>query len=333
MTRIKELREQRNLTQKELANLLGISDRSTFGKYERGVDKIPRKYVKKLSELFSETPWGIVEISEQEWEDYNRHITKKSEVLKVPKSERTGKKSKEKVYKFNYIKKSPETFAVIDTETNWIDEVMSIGIVVADSKKFEPIEAKYWIITPEDKVGGMFSDTLELRDKKMNVKKSREDSIGELQDYLQEKRVMDLFAYNASFDYRHLPELFNFQWHDIISLAAYKQHNPKIPQSIQCYKTGRMMRGYSVEDMYSILSDGIKYQETHNALNDAHDELKIMQMLSHNIEKYPLLEKKPISRVRPEERQIKIQQFEQRQKFQEEIKRSRFEEFIKNFRK
>ena len=31
-------------------------------------------------------------------------------------------------------------FAVIDTETNWADQVMSIGTVIADSDTFEAIE-------------------------------------------------------------------------------------------------------------------------------------------------------------------------------------------------
>ena len=32
-------------------------------------------------------------------------------------------------------------FAVIDTETNWADQVMSIGVVVARSDTFAPVEA------------------------------------------------------------------------------------------------------------------------------------------------------------------------------------------------
>ena len=42
-------------------------------------------------------------------------------------------------------------FAVIDTETNWHDEVMSIGIVIADSVNFKPIGAKYYLLDPEVK--------------------------------------------------------------------------------------------------------------------------------------------------------------------------------------
>ena len=40
-------------------------------------------------------------------------------------------------------------FAVIDTETNWADQVMSIGTVIADADTFQPIAAKYHILTEE----------------------------------------------------------------------------------------------------------------------------------------------------------------------------------------
>ena len=50
-----------------------------------------------------------------------------------------------------------DKFAVIDTETNWNDQVMSIGIVVADEENWKKIDSKYYIIDPEYRVGGMFS--------------------------------------------------------------------------------------------------------------------------------------------------------------------------------
>ena len=53
-------------------------------------------------------------------------------------------------------------FAVIDTETNWSDQVMSIGTVIADEHTFQLIDAKYHILPLECKVGGMYSDTLFL---------------------------------------------------------------------------------------------------------------------------------------------------------------------------
>ena len=46
-------------------------------------------------------------------------------------------------------------FAVIDTETNWADQVMSIGTVIADADTFELITAKYHILPIECEIGGM----------------------------------------------------------------------------------------------------------------------------------------------------------------------------------
>ncbi len=48
-------------------------------------------------------------------------------------------------------------YAVIDTETNWIDQVMSVGIVIADDRTFEPVTTKYIIFEAEAEIGGMYS--------------------------------------------------------------------------------------------------------------------------------------------------------------------------------
>lgn len=50
-----------------------------------------------------------------------------------------------------------EKFAVIDTETNWNNEAMSIDIVIADGGTKERIASKYYIIIPKYKVGRLFS--------------------------------------------------------------------------------------------------------------------------------------------------------------------------------
>ena len=47
-------------------------------------------------------------------------------------------------------------FAVMDTETNWADQVMSIGTVIADADTFELITAKYHILPIECEIGGMY---------------------------------------------------------------------------------------------------------------------------------------------------------------------------------
>lgn len=182
-------------------------------------------------------------------------------------------------------------FAVIDTETNWNDAVMSIGAIIANADTFEPVSAKYYIITPEHKVGGMFSHTLFLDDHKLNLECSRREALGDLTDCLKSNGVTDLFAYNASFDYRHLAELSSFIWYDIMKVAAYRQHNPKIPKTADCHKTGRLKCNYGVEPILRLLIGNEAYREQHNALTDAFDELKIMALLQHKLSKYEKLKR------------------------------------------
>lgn len=50
-----------------------------------------------------------------------------------------------------------ERFAVIDTETNWDNDVMSIGIVIAEDEQFEAIDYKYIIFDEAARVGGMYT--------------------------------------------------------------------------------------------------------------------------------------------------------------------------------
>ena len=175
-------------------------------------------------------------------------------------------------------------FAVIDTETNWIDQVMSIGVVVADMDTFKPLDAKYHVYTPEFEVGGMYEGTLFTDPQPMIC--TREESLGALIPWLKSYGVQRLFAYNAAFDRNHLPELRGFHWYDIMRLAAYRQFNPCIPSDAECFSTGRMKRGYGVEPMLRMLSGRRSYYETHNALHDALDELKIMHLLGYRLEEY-----------------------------------------------
>lgn len=180
-----------------------------------------------------------------------------------------------------------EKFAVIDTETNWNDEVMSIGIVIADSKSKKKIDSLYYIITPEYRVGGMFSNELWYDQKDAHIT-DRRQALKEVRQWLEKNHVQKLFAYNASFDRNHLPEYAEFQWYDIMRLAAYRQYNRAISDSAECCKTGRLKRGYGVEEVLKMLSQDTKYNETHNAVRDAEDELRIMQLLGHEIDEYAI---------------------------------------------
>lgn len=180
-------------------------------------------------------------------------------------------------------------FAVIDTETNWADQVMSIGTVIADADMFKPLSAKYHILPTECEIGGMYYEAVFLPTPVKPIVCSRAEAMEDLTRWLRQNHVTDIFAYNANFDRNHLPELRWMTWHDIMRLAAYRQHNPKIPCDADCCSTGRLKRGYGVEPMLRLLSGKRTYHETHNALFDALDELEIMRLLAHRLEKYPPL--------------------------------------------
>ena len=199
------------------------------------------------------------------------------------KLKKVHKESSEKEMKEHMIDK----FAVIDTETNWNDEVMSIGIVIADSETKKKIDEIYYIIDPEYKVGGMYSDELQLDKEKAHIT-NRKQALKEIKKWLNTYHVRKLFAYNASFDKRHLPEYSEYKWYDIMRLAAYRQYNLAIPSSADCFKTGRLKRGYGVEDILKMLSKNKRYRETHNAVLDAQDELEIIRLLGHDIIEYDI---------------------------------------------
>lgn len=177
-------------------------------------------------------------------------------------------------------------FAVIDTETTWGDEVMSIGIAIADSVNFRLIDKKYYILTPFKSHGGMYTCALYAGGILPDLEGPRLKVMNDIILFLAEHGVSDIFAYNALFDRRHLPELGYLRWYDIMKLAAYRQHNRKIPVDADCYGTGRLKRGYGVENVYRMLSGNAGYCELHNALTDALDELEIMQMLGIRLECY-----------------------------------------------
>jgi hypothetical protein len=180
-------------------------------------------------------------------------------------------------------------FAVIDTETNWADQVMSIGTVIADVDTLEVIEAKYHILPIECEIGGMYYDTLFIETPVQPILCTRAEALKDLTLWFRQHGVRSIFAYNACFDRNHLPELRNFDWHDILRLAAYRQYNTKIPTTADCCSTGRLKRGYGVEAMLRLLSGDHTYHESHNAFFDALDELSIMVLLKHPLSAYPRL--------------------------------------------
>ena len=179
-----------------------------------------------------------------------------------------------------------EKFIVIDTETTWTDSVMSIGAVVADSGDMSPVVSKYYILDPEYKAGGMYSRQLILSGAARPIVCSRGDAMEGINALIRENGVSKIFAYNAVFDRSHLPELAHVRWYDIMKLAAYRQYNRSIPCDAPLCSTGRLKSGYGVEAIMRMLSGNPLYCETHNALLDTLDELKIMLLLGYDIGEY-----------------------------------------------
>lgn len=177
-------------------------------------------------------------------------------------------------------------FAVIDTETNWADQVMSIGTVIADGNTFRPVEVKYHILPEYCQIGGMYYEAVFLPTPADPISCTRQAALEDLLGWLKRHNVNSIYAYNANFDRIHLPELRKLMWYDIMHLAAYRQHNPSIPAYAEVCSTGRLKRGYGVEPMLRLLSGNRSYRETHNALLDAMDELEIMRLLGHRPEDY-----------------------------------------------
>lgn len=203
-------------------------------------------------------------------------------------------------YEFNSYNSNKENiivakdcFVVIDTETNFDDEVMSIGIVLANANTFKPIKSVYYILEKEAKTCGWFSYALNIVNRKDTKYCTRETAINEIINLLQQNNNPRIFAYNYTFDKRHLPELDSYTWCDIIWLSAYKAFNNTIPEDAELTKLGKLKRDYGVEPTLCRLRGTKEYEETHNALYDALDELEIMQRLNKPIDQYILPKNNP----------------------------------------
>ncbi len=235
--------------------------------------------------------------------DFLNMIKQDSDASTLKKNNRSKMYQRASVVSAN--KTSPETIvksektllpsdliAVIDTETNWRDEVMSIGIALADAKTYKCVDTVYYIIDPEYKVGGVYSNVLHYRDRANRglsgeeIMLSRSRALQEIKRYLTSNNVSKIFAYNAKFDYGHLGELSDFEWYDIMRLAAYKQYNHAITETMICCKTGRLKTNYGVEPITRMLTGDNYYCEVHNAVYDAVDELRIIELLGHELSQY-----------------------------------------------
>lgn len=174
-----------------------------------------------------------------------------------------------------------QNFAVIDIETNHLRNVISIGVVIGNSIDFSVIDQNYWVIENNLKDYGMFNDRIAISSPHyaMNYVEVYEQAIEKLIEFLNSYNVKDWFSY-TKFDYNILTELRkNFNYYDISIIAKNIHFNDSLSKNADTNVDGSLRKGYGVEQIYRQLSRDRNYQEEHNALLDAIDELKIMRML------------------------------------------------------
>ena len=204
----------------------------------------------------------------------------------IPQTFEKQKRNTTVIQKNESDKKAINKIAVLDIETNFDDDIVSLGIVIGDAKTYKPLTAKYYILHPAVNVWGMYNDFLYIKHDFKTQEDTRDKVIADLVKILAEYDVRDIFAYNSNIDYRHLPELQDFNWYDIMKIAAYRQHNPHLSPKLEYCNTGRLRTNYGVEAMMNMLMASRSYYEKHHALYDALDELKLMQLLGLPIDTY-----------------------------------------------
>ncbi|SFH91456.1 hypothetical protein SAMN04487830_11273 [Pseudobutyrivibrio sp. OR37] len=191
------------------------------------------------------------------------------------------------------------TFAVIDIETNFMDQVISLGVVIADKTNMHELWSGYYIVNSLYETPSMYGNMLFLENIKEPIIDSRPNIMAIIKNQLEAYGTDRLLAYCGKFDYDRLPELSNYSWCDIADIAAYKQYNEQIPNNISLCATGKIKKGFKVSDMMHYLGE-INYTETHNALGDALDELRMVKLLGLDISIY---DEAFINRKRPSRRE------------------------------
>lgn len=177
-------------------------------------------------------------------------------------------------------------FAVIDTETTYADEVMSIGIVMADEETFRPVDARYYIIGAPpirpaacSPMCSSAPSTARCRLRSASVRGGTRSRIcAPLWRGMARTRSLPTTRILTGATCRSCGRIIGAT---LCGRAAYRQFNPTIPADADCYATGRLKCGCGVEATLRRLLGRADYYEVHNALADAVDELLIMRLLAH----------------------------------------------------
>ena len=176
-------------------------------------------------------------------------------------------------------------FAVVDVETNWNNEAMSIGIAIGDAESFNVVDKAYYVIHPECETGGMYYGVLRSVSPDLIVDCSRKEALGGIVRLLARYGIKDILAYNAPFDCKCLYELSNYTWRDILPVAANRNYNGRLPDNCEYYSTGLLKRGRGVENVMRLIYRR-DFCELHNGLQDALDELHLMRLIGVPLQAY-----------------------------------------------
>lgn len=161
---------------------------------------------------------------------------------------------------------------------------MTVGAVVANDQ-FEIVDQIYLMSFGAYMQGGLYKDRVyktSLCPNKMHTSEMLET----IRKFYDKHGCEMVFAYNAPFDKKLITSLPPDQWYDIMKIAAYRQHNPHLPDDEEYCGTGRLKKDYNAERLFKLLSGNKNYKEMHNAFQDACDELAIMKMMKVPIEVY-----------------------------------------------
>ena len=225
---------------------------------------------------------------------YSQVEEKAKDKIKSAEKKEAGQKKR----LLSTVKDTSPYFAVIDTEVNMSGELMSIGIVIARKTDFRMIRQGYVMVTPACNKAAMFSASLKYRGEKLSGfaycegKCTIAQTISAVQEFLNTNRINTICAFNLSTERRLLPFLRNKHWCDIMDIALYKQYNKYIPKDANTFSTGRLKNNSGVRGIMRMLQQDNTYEETHNALQDAMDELEMMQLLGNPLEQYFVTESK-----------------------------------------
>lgn len=181
--------------------------------------------------------------------------------------------------------KDVKYFAVVDVETNWYNQVMSVGIVIGDCDDFSAVDCRYYVIAPEYEAGGMYSSVLFGVSKELTEICARKEAVNGITALLANYGVSDILAYNAPFDCKCLPELSGYTWRDILPVAANRNYNLKLPDNYEYFSTGLLKRGRGVENVMRLIYRR-DFTELHNGLQDALDELQLMRLINQPLSVY-----------------------------------------------